>query len=132
MEFRKILNMLTQKLSKNYPKRGEIFIADLNPGYGREMHKKRPVLVISNNVLNQNLSTVVMIPLSSIIPEFIGPDVVKVAEKIGLDKDSVIIVNQIRSIDQARLIKRVGILSRDKIEQVEEALQITLGMTNLD
>ncbi len=124
--------MLTQKLSKNYPKRGEIFIADLNPGYGREMHKKRPVLVISNNVLNQNLSTVVMIPLSSIIPEFIGPDVVKVAEKIGLDKDSVIIVNQIRSIDQARLIKRVGILSRDKIEQVEEALQITLGMTNLD
>ena len=51
---------------------------------------------------------------------------VKVAEKIGLDKDSVIIVNQIRSIDQARLIKRVGILSRDKIEQVEEALQITL------
>ena len=124
--------MLTQKLSKNYPKRGEIFIADLNPGYGREMHKTRPVLVISNNVLNQNLSTVIMIPLSSIIPEFIGPDVVKVEEKIGLDKDSAIIVNQIRSIDQVRLIKRVGILSSDKIEQVEEALQITLGMTELD
>ena len=124
--------MLTQKLSKNYPKRGEIFIADLNPGFGREIHKKRPVLVISNNVLNQNLSTVIIIPLSSIIPKFIGPDVVEVEEKIGLDKDSVIIVNQIRSIDQSRLLKRVGILSPDKIDQVEEALEITLGMTNLD
>lgn len=124
--------MSTQKLSKSYPKRGEIFIADLNPGFGREMRKKRPVLVISNNSLNQNLSTVIMIPLSSIIPEFIGPDVVKIEDKMGLDKESVLIVNQIRSIDQARLIKRVGILSQDKIEQVEEALQITLGMTDLD
>lgn len=124
--------MLTQKLSKNYPKRGEIFIADLNPGFGREMRKKRPVLVISNDVLNQNIPTVIMIPLSSIIPVFIGPDVVKIEKIIGLDKESVLIVNQIRSIDQARLVKRVGILSQDKIEQVEEALNITLGMTNLD
>jgi mRNA interferase MazF len=121
-----------QKLLKNYPKRGEVFIADLNPGFGREIHKKRPVLVVSNNILNQNLSTIIMIPLSSIIPEFIGPDVVKIEKIIGLDKESVLIVNQIRSIDQARLVKRVGILSQDKIEQVEEALQITLGMTNLD
>ncbi len=124
--------MSMQKLSKNYPKRGEVFIADLNPGFGREIHKKRPVLVISNNSLNQNLSTIIMIPLSSIIPEFIGPDVVKIEKTIGLDKESVLIVNQIRSIDQTRLVKRVGILSQDKIEQVEEALQITLGMTNLD
>ncbi len=132
MESGKILSMSTQKLLKSYPKRGEVFIADLNPGFGREMHKKRPVLVISNNSLNQNLSTVIMIPLSSVIPEFIGPDVVKIGDKMGLDKESVLIVNQIRSIDQARLIKRVGILSQDKIEQVEEALQITLGMTDLD
>lgn len=124
--------MSTQKLSKNYPKRGEVFIADLNPGFGREMHKRRPVLVISNNLLNQNLSTVVMIPLSSIVPQFIGPDVVKVREKIGLDKESVIIVNQIRSIDRARLVKKVGILSEDTIEQVEQALLITLGMANFD
>lgn len=132
MESRKILSTSMQKLSKNYPKRGEIFIADLNPGFGREIHKKRPVLVISNNSLNQNLSTIIMIPLSSIIPKFIGPDVVKIEEKIGLEKESVLIVNQIRSIDQARLIKKVGVLSEDKIEQVEEALLITLGMTNLD
>ncbi len=124
--------MLTRKLSKNYPKRGEIFIADLNPSFGREIHKKRPVLVISNNLLNQNLSTVIMIPLTSIIPEFIGPDVIKVDKKIGLDNESVLLVNQIRSIDKTRLIKRVGSLSQDEIEQVEEALQITLGITDLD
>lgn len=120
------------KPSKKYPKRGEVFIADLNPGFGREIHKRRSVLVISNNSLNQNLSTVIVIPLSSIIPEFIGPDVVKIEDKIGLDRESVLIVNQIRSIDQTRLIKRVGILSQDKIEQVEEALEIALGMTDLD
>lgn len=124
--------MSTRKLSKSYPKRGEVFIADLNPGFGGEMHKKRPVLVISNNSLNQTLSTVIVIPFSSIIPGFIGPDVVKIKEKIGLDKDSVLIVNQIRSIDQIRLIRSVGILPQDKIEEVEEALQITLGMTDID
>lgn len=121
-----------QKLLKNYPKRGEIYIANLNPGFGREIHNKRSVLVISNNSLNQNLSTIIMIPLSSIIPKFIGPDVVKIEKGVGLEKGSVLIVNQIRSIDRARLVKRVGILSQDKLEQVEEALMIALGMTDLD
>ena len=121
-----------QKLSKNYPERGKVYIADLNPPYGREIHKKRPVLVISNNTLNQTLPTIIVIPISSIIPEYIGPDVVKIEKKIGLEKESIIIVNQIRSIDKARLIKKIGRLSQDRLEQVEDALQITLGMVELD
>ena len=115
--------------SLNYPKRGEIFIADLNPAFGREIHKKRPILIISRNLLNQTLPTVVMIPLSSIVPEFVGPDVVKIKDpKIGLVRDSALIVNQIRSIDKSRLVKKAGKLNQIKMEEVEQALKVVLDL----
>lgn len=116
-----------KNLLTNYPKRGEIFIADLNPSFGREIHKKRPVLVISNNILNQVLPTVIIIPFSSIVPQFIGPDIVKINQK-GLDKPSAVIVNQLRSIDKNRLVKKVSKLSSSTLEQVEEAIKIVLDL----
>ena len=117
-----------KNLLTNYPKRGEIFIADLNPSFGREIYKKRPVLVISNNILNRVLPTVIIIPFSSIVPQFIGPDMVKVNKQKGLDKSSAIIVNQMRSIDRKRLVKNTGKLSRIDLEQVEEAVRIVLDI----
>lgn len=122
-----------QKPSKKYPKRGEIFVADLNPAFGREIHKKRPVLILSNNTLNQTLPTVIMAPFSSIVPEFVGPDVIKIKDpKIGLDKDSAIIINQLRSIDKSRLVKKVGTLSKEKLEEIEDAIKLVLGLESLD
>ncbi len=119
--------------SSKFPKRGEVFIADLNPVFGREIHKKRPVLIVSNNTLNQTLPTVIMVPFSSIVPEFVGPDVILIKDpKIGLDKDSAIIINQIRSIDKSRLIKKIGTLSKVKLEEVEDALKIVLGLEPLE
>lgn len=119
--------------SPKFPKRGEVFIADLNPAFGREMHKKRPVLIVSNNTLNQTLPTVIMASFSSIIPEFIGPDVIMVKDpKFGLDKDSVIIINQLRSIDKSRLIKKVGTLSKVKLKEVGCAIKIVLGLEPLE
>lgn len=120
-----------QKPSISYPKRGEIFIVDLDPGFGREIRKKRPVLVISNNSLNRILPTVITIPFSSIIPQFIGQDVAVIEVGEGLDKRSAIIVNQIRSVDKERLVKRIGRLSGKHLKQVEEALQITLGLVEV-
>ncbi|MBI3283093.1 type II toxin-antitoxin system PemK/MazF family toxin [Candidatus Curtissbacteria bacterium] len=114
---------------QSYPKRGEIFVANLNPGFGREVRKKRPVLVISNNTLNQELPTVIIIPFSSIVPKFAGPDVVKIKNPgVGLNKESVLIANQIRSIDKSRLIKRVGKLSQNLFEETKQALKITLDL----
>ncbi|MBI2330311.1 type II toxin-antitoxin system PemK/MazF family toxin [Candidatus Daviesbacteria bacterium] len=120
-----------KNLLTNYPKRGEIFIADLNPPFGREIHKKRPVLVISNNILNQVLPTVIIIPFSSIVPEFIGPDMVKVNKQKGLDKSSTLIANQMRAIDRERLVKRSGKLSKMDLEQVEEAMKIVLDLKEI-
>lgn len=113
---------------KNYPKRGEIYIANLDPAFGREIHKKRPVLIISNNNLNRVLPTVIMVPFSSIVPKDIGPDFVSFFNQQGLDKESTLVVNQLSAIDQIRLIKKIGKISKSKILEVEEALKLVLGL----
>ena len=120
--------MRMQKSGKDYPKRGEIYIADLNPGFGREMHKKRPALVISLNNLNQVLPTVILIPFSSIVSQNIGPDFVKFPNQKGLDKNSALVVNQLGTVDKIRLIKKVGKISENKMQEVEEALKLVLGL----
>lgn len=120
--------MPTQTPSNIYPKRGEIYLADLNPGFGREIHKKRPVLIISTNALNKTLPTVVVIPYSSIVPQFVGLDVVIFLSRRGLDKKSALIVNQIRSVDKVRLGKKIGKITKAKLLEVEESLKIVLGI----
>lgn len=120
-----------QKPSKNYPKRGEVYITDLNPGFGREVHKKRPALVISNNTLNQAAATVIMLPFSSTVPQAISPEMVRIRRFKGLDKDSVILTDQIRSVDQVRLIKKIGRLSKSQLSEVEDTLKLVLGMIEI-
>ena len=121
-----------RKSGKNYPKRGEIYIADLDPAYGREMHKKRPVLIISNNSLNEILPTIIMIPFSSIVPLDLGPDFVKFLNQKYLNKESTLVVNQLGAIDKVRLIKKIGKISKIKLREVEEAAKLVLGITEYD
>lgn len=117
-----------QKSSKDYPRRGEIYIADLDPGFGKEIHKRRPVLVISTNNINQNTHQAIIIPSSSIIPRIIHPEMVKLGRLKGLEKESVLLPVFIRSIDNKRLTKKVGKLSQEKLEEVIEALNLVLGL----
>lgn len=121
--------MQMQKSGKNYPKRGDIYIANLDPSFGREFRKKRPVLIISNNDLNRILPTIIMIPFSSIVPQKIGPDFVEFINQKGLEKASVLVVNQLGAVDTMRLINKVGRISKNKMEEVEEAMKLVLGMT---
>lgn len=121
--------MPTQKLLVQYPKRGEIYLADLHPTVGWEMHKKRPVLVISTNALNKVLPTVVIIPFSSIVPTYVGPDLVKVETgDTGLSEKSVLVANQIRTIDKERLKEQMGTLPRPKMFEVEEAIRVVFEL----
>lgn len=110
-------------------KRGELWIVDLDPGFGREVHKKRPALVISQNSLHQDTTNAIIIPVSSQVPQIIGIEMVLVGKDEGLDKQSVLLPVFVRSIDQDRLVKRIGKLSKDKLAQVEQALKIVLGVT---
>lgn len=121
-----------QKSLKNYPKRGEVYIADLNPGFGREIHKKRPVLIISKDEINKNSPYVIVIPASSIVPKAPGKEMVLLNKMAGLNKKTILLPIFIRSIDKERLIKKIGKLSKSKLEEAEESLKLVLGMIELD
>lgn len=109
-------------------KRGEIWIVNLEPSLHREMHKKRPALIISNNFVHEKTYHAIVIPISSQAPKTIGPEMVLIGGKEGLDKKSVILPLYIRSIDQTRLIEKIGSLSEAKLLEVEESLRLTLQL----
>lgn len=113
-------------------KRSQIWIADLNPGFGVEIHKKRPVLVISSNVINSNWPRIIVLPFSSrVLPT--DPSKILVPKGLlGLDKDSVILTSDVRSIDKSRLIKKIGTLPKNKLSEVEDSLKLVLGMVELE
>jgi mRNA interferase MazF len=117
-----------QKYSNDYPKRGEIFIADLNPGFGRELHKKRPVLILSSNKVNEGTINTIIVPSSTQIPTATGPDTVLIDKSQGVDKPSVLLPIFMRSIDQKRLIKKIGTLSKSKMREVEESISLVLDL----
>lgn len=107
-------------------KRGDIWIVNLEPSLHRELHKKRPALIISNNVVHQQTYHVIVIPISSQVPKIIGPEMVLVGKKEGLDKESVILPLFIRSIDQKRLVKKIGKLMQIKLMEVEESIKLLI------
>lgn len=111
-------------------KQFEIWIADLNPQIGTEPGKTRPVLVIQTNLLNKipHPSTIVC-PITTNIEK--EADILRVHLKKGIAKlheDCDILIDQIRSIDNKRLIKKVGDLPEELIEKVKENILIVLDL----
>lgn len=115
-------------------KRGEIWIVDLDPGYGREIRKKRPALIISADGFNKSLHTLVVIPFSSQVPKIVATEMVEVFpdKSNGLEKKSIILPIFIRVVDKSRLVKKVGALSIENLEEVEDALKLVLGLEPLE
>lgn len=97
------------------------------PGFGREIHKKRPALIISDDSLHP-LSHVIIIPASSIVLKTPGIEMVSIGKTEGVVKKSVLLPILVRSIDDIRLVKKVGKLSKEKLKEVEEALKLVLGL----
>lgn len=109
-------------------KKGEVWIVNLDPGFHREIHKKRPGLIVSSDILNSRNREVVIIPISSQVPSVIGSDMIVVGKKEGLKKVSIILPVFIRSIDQQRLIKKIGKVESSKMQEVQEALKLLLDI----
>ena len=109
-------------------KQFEIWIADLNPQIGTETGKTRPVLIIQTNLLNKvPHSSTIISPITTNVKK--GSDILRVHLKKGqgkMQKDSDIMIDQIRAIDNKRLIKKVGVLPKDIIELVKENINIIL------
>ncbi|REG88239.1 type II toxin-antitoxin system PemK/MazF family toxin [Algoriphagus antarcticus] len=111
-------------------KQYELWIADLNPQIGTEPGKTRPILIIQTNLLNNipHPSTLIC-PITTNIIE--GVDILRVHLKSGmatLHQDCDVLIDQIRAIDNKRLIKKIGNLPSDLIEQVKENLKIILDL----
>ncbi len=110
-------------------KRGYIFYADLSPVIGSEQGGVRPVLVIQNNIGNKYSPTVIIAAITSQIDKAKLPTHLEISAKLSnLEKDSVILLEQIRTIDKQRLQKKVAELDDDMMLSVSEALKISLGL----
>ncbi len=110
-------------------KRGDIFFADLNPVVGSEQGGMRPVLVVQNDVGNKYSPTVIVAAITSQIDKAKLPTHIEVSMgESSLDKNSVVLLEQIRTIDKQRLAQKIAHLETDSMERVNEALEISLGL----
>lgn len=113
-------------------KRGDIFYANLSPVIGSEQGGNRPVLVIQNDVGNRYSPTVVIAAITSQIAKAKLPTHVELdAKQSSLEKDSVVLLEQIRTIDKRRLQEKVTHLGDDIMEKVDEAIKISLGLLQI-
>ncbi|MBW4801665.1 type II toxin-antitoxin system PemK/MazF family toxin [Loigolactobacillus coryniformis] len=113
-------------------KRGDIFFADLSPVVGSEQGGMRPVLVIQNNIGNHYSPTVIVAAITAKIQKPKMPTHVGIkARQTGIEKDSVILLEQIRTIDKQRLRDKVTHLSDEVMAHVDEALAVSVALKNL-
>jgi mRNA interferase MazF len=110
-------------------KRGDIYYADLSPVIGSEQGGVRPVLVVQNDVGNKYSPTVIAAAITSQINKAKLPTHIEIgALEYGLAKDSVILLEQIRTIDKRRLREKIGHLDEELMEKVNNALEISFGL----
>lgn len=111
-----------------FPRYGDIYDVDFDPVVGSEIGKRRPALIVSNNVNNECSATVTVIPITGQPTTKRYPFEVLVPREVaGLDRDSRIKVDQIRTVDKRRLAKHRGSLPPGYFPQVEKALRIHLN-----
>jgi len=110
-------------------KRGDVYFADLSPVVGSEQGGVRPVLIIQNDIGNRFSPTVIVAAITAQIQKAKLPTHVEIsAQSYGFDRDSVILLEQIRTIDKQRLTDKITHLDDEMMVKVDEALQISLGL----
>ena len=108
--------------------RGEVFYADLSPVVGSEQGGIRPVLIIQNEIGNRHSPTVIAAAITSRQDKNRLPTHISVrADRCGLAKDSIILTEQIRTLDKRRLRERAGVIPPDDMRRVDEALGVSMG-----
>lgn len=113
-------------------KRGYLYYADLSPVVGSEQGVIRPVLIIQNDIGNKYSPTVIVAAITSQINKAKLPTHIEIsANEYGLNKDSVILLEQIRTIDKKRLREKIGCLDKNMMLKVNNSLQISLGLFTL-
>ncbi len=110
-------------------RRGDIFYADLNPVIGSEQGGTRPVLVVQNDIGNKYSPTIIITAITSQINKAKLPTHIEIkAGTYGLARDSVVLLEQIRTIDKKRLKEKIGRCDESLIEKIDKLLRVSLGI----
>ena len=114
------------------PRRGEVYLVGLDPTVGAEIRKTRPAVVVQNDPANRRSPITIVAAVTSQFEEPLYPTEVLVrAPEAGLTTDSVVLLNQIRSVDKGRLVRRLGVLKTETLREVDRALLLSLGLVEL-
>ena len=114
------------------PRRGDIVVVDFEPTIGAEIRKRRPALVLQNDVDNRHSPITIVAAITSQVGDRIYPTEVEVLPpEGGLAKPSLVLLNQIRSVDKRRLVGRLGRLRPETMTCVDRALGISLGLVQV-
>ncbi len=110
-------------------KRGEIYYADLSPVVGSEQGGRRPVLIVQNDMGNLHSPTVIAAAISSRKTKANLPTHIPVcASSCGLMRDSIVLLEQVRTLDKTRLYEKIGDLQTDDMNKIDKGLSISLGL----
>ena len=114
------------------PRRGDVVVVDFDPTIGAEIRKRRPALVVQNDIDNRHSPVTVVAAITSQVDDARYPTEVQVLPpEGGLSKPSIVLLNQIRSIDGRRLVQRLGRLRPETMRRVDRALKISLGLVEM-
>jgi len=123
---------MTERRAVAFPKRGEIYLVSFDPTVGAEIRKTRPALVLQNNVANRHSPVTIVAAITSRFEEPLYPtEVLLPAGEGGLEVDSVVLLNQVRTVDRLRLIQRLGTLKPETMKRVNQALRISMGLAEV-
>lgn len=115
-----------------YPRRGEVYLVRFDPTLGAEIKKTRPALILQNDVANRWSPITIVAAITSRSEKSVYPTEVRVSPpEGGLTAESTVLLNQVRSIDKRRLIKRLGILGAITMGRVDRALQVSVGLAGI-
>lgn len=111
-------------------KRGDIYYADLSPVVGSEQGGVRPVLIVQNDVGNKYSPTVIAAAITSQQTKAKLPTHIEIgAQNSGLAKDSVVLLEQVRTIDKKRLKEKMGSINENSMKEINNAISVSLGLT---
>lgn len=114
------------------PRRGEVYLVNFDSTIGAEIQKTRPALIVQNDIANRHSAITIVAAISSQFDQTLYLTEVLISPpEGGLRTESVALLNQIRSIDKQRLMRRVGTLKAETMERVDRAILISLGLIKI-
>ena len=119
---------------RNFPKRGEIYLVNFDRTVGSEIKKTRPAVIIQNDIANRYSPVTIVAALTSAkeSSEALYPtEVALAASGSGLPKNSIILLNQLRTVDRARLAEKIGTVPRETLRAINRALALSIGLLDV-